>query len=103
MNMNRIFNISAAASPFYGFPSCWTTKVFILCDSVECDQSSRKDRTFTYACSDVEESKPLQEIDVTIEPHVNRVGIEHQSSHPLLAQDDVHGDGPLQIPQVGHL
>lgn len=103
LNMNHSFNISAAAGPFYGFPSCWTTKVFILCDSVLCDQSIRKDRTFTHACSDVVESKALQEIDVTVEPRENRVGLEHQPFDPLLAQDDVHGDCTLQIARIGHL
>ena len=59
--------------------------------------------TFTHTCGDVVELKPLQEIDVTVEPSENRVGLQHQGSHPLLAQDDVHRDCSLQIASVSHL
>ena len=57
----------------------------------------------THTCGDVVELKPLQEIDVAVEPGENQVGIERQPLRPLLPQDDVHGDRRLQVARVGHL
>ena len=57
----------------------------------------------THTCGDVVELKPLQEIDVAVEPGENQVGIERQPLRPLLSQNDVHGDRRLQVARVGRL
>lgn len=78
-------------------------KLTLHVNTFESQIASAIRRLFTYTCGDVVKLKPLQEIDVAVEPGENQVGIERQPLRPLLPQDDVHGDCRLQVARVGHL